>query len=498
MRANTTILIDEIPDEELYGQNQIELPETPVGEEQPSIPRSFPLEALNQNQREIVEAVMNTYGQDAGVVGNASIAVIAGAIGRSYSAIGGAAGFSTYANLFSLIGADRSTGKGISARVLMQPIISANDEIQLRYREDALPTLKVRHRIVKGQLEALFKAKEDPAPEQMLVQLQRELEVIELALKQPPSLHTGSVTGAAMVEVLARNNEQIMLYSPEAGDALKVALGRYTSDGGTDLDLMLSGFSVESFSESRVGRGNHHLKAPCITTLWYAQPMLMKELLSNEQAVERGLAARFLYATAPRTEVPFDTGENIPIDNSIIEGWQRLVGGILSNRGQQTVGIPCHPDALEIFREFHNNIVVLRNGPYRDIQGDLGRAREMAIRIALGQCVADATTRREAPTILQPDHAMRGVAIARYSYSQFVHITTPLRDGLGLGKLNKIIELCAGVGGRVKVSKLKNNHGYTEEQITQLLEDYPHKIKLLIPPMSTNGGRPSPSITRVN
>lgn len=498
MPANTTIHIDDIPDEHLTGGSYVGSPETPALEGQPTTPRDFPLEALNEIQRGIVEAVMGTYGQDAGVVGNASIAVIAGAIGRSYMAEGGATGFSTYANLFALIGADRSTGKGISARVLMQPIISANDEMQLRYREDALPTLKVRHRLVKGQLEALFKAKEDPTPEETLIRLQRELEGIELALKQPPSLYTGSVTGAAMVEILARNEEQIMLFSPEAGDALKVALGRYTSDGGTDLDLMLSGFTVESFSESRVGRGNHHLKAPCITTLWYAQPMLMKELLSNEQAVERGLAARFLYATAPRTDVPFDTGENISIATSITEGWQRLIGGILSKREQQTKGIPCHPDALEIFREFHNTMVMLRNGPYRDIQGDLGRAREMAIRIALGQCVADAMNRGEEPLILQPDHAERGVAIARYSYSQFVHITTPLREGMGLGRLNKIVELCAGVGGRVKVSKLKNNHCYTDEEINQLLEDYPHKIQLLVPPLNSNGGRPSPFITRVS
>lgn len=497
MGANTSILIDQIPDENHTGEMP-ELPAPIVQEEQPITPRSFPIEALNETQRAIVESVMKTYDQDAGVVGIASIAVIAGAIGRAYSAEGGAAGFSTYANIFSLIGADRSTGKGTSARILMQPIIRANDEIQQRYRVDALPTLKVRQRLLKTQLEAMYKAKEDPAPEEILVQHQRELEGIELALKQPPSLYTGSVTGAAMVEVLARNEEQIMLFSPEAGDALKVALGRYTSDGGTDLDLMLSGFSVESFSESRIGRGNHHLMAPCITTLWYAQPMLIKELLSNEQAIERGLAARFLYATAPRTDIPFDTGASTPIDQSITDDWGHLVGGILSRRGQQTIGIQCHPDSLEIFREFHNTMVVLRNGPFRDIQGDLGRAREIAIRIALGQCVADAMTRKEAPTILQPDHAERGVEIARYSYSQFVHITTPLREGLGLGKLNKILELCAGVGGRVKVSKLKNNHGYTDEEIGQLLEDFPHKIQLSTPPMSPQGGRPSSIITRIS
>jgi hypothetical protein len=457
------------------------------------------LEALNNTQRAIVESIVETYGQDPGVVGVASVAALSGSIGRSFTAEGGAAGFSTHANLFSLIGADRSTGKGTSARILMQPIITANDELQRQYREVTLPTLKVRQRQVKGQLEALYKSKEEEPPSQeRMVELQREYERIELELKQPPTLYTGSVTGAATVEVLARNDEQVILYSPEAGDAVKVALGRYTSDGGTDLDLMLSGYSVESFSESRIGRGNHHLKAPCISTLWYVQPILLKDLLSNQQAVERGLAARFLYASAPKTDIPFDFGVTKTIDQSVIDGWHQLVGRILARRGQSPQGIECHPDSLEVFREFHNMMVTLRNGPYRDIQGDLGRAREMAIRLALGQCVADAMSRGEGPTILQPDHAERGVAIARYSYSQFVHITAPLREELVRAKLTKITAICGGVGGSVKLSKLRNNHGFTDSEITQILGDYPNRIQLKTPPVGSSGGRPSPVIVQIS
>lgn len=448
MRANTINRIHEIPVETFQNQSQTLPPDQSFCDEKPSSPRTFPLEALNEKQRAIVESIVETYGQDPGVVGVASMAVIAGSIGRSFTAEGGAAGFSTHANLFSLIGADRSSGKGTSAKVLMHPVIVANEELQRQYREVTLPTLKVRQRLLKGQLEALYKSKEEaPDTEGRLVELQRESEKIELEIKQPPSLYTGSVTGAATVEVLARNGEEIILYSPEAGDSVKVALGRYTSDGGTDLDLLLSGYSVEPFAESRIGRGSHHLKAPCVSTLWYVQPILLKELLSNEQAVERGLAARFLYAAAPQTEIPFDSGFTKTIDQSVIDGWHQLVGKILARRGQSSFGIECHPDSLEIFREFHNAMVVLRNGPYRDIQGDLGRAREMAIRLALGQCVADAMSRGgEGPKVLQPDHAERGVAIARYSYSQFVHITAPLLKERSMTKLKKICGICGGVG----------------------------------------------------
>lgn len=497
MHANTTIRIHEIPQDNLHQEPPIEISQSPSDEDQPRLPRSFPVEALNEVQRPLVEAIINTFGQDPGVVGLTSCAVLSGAMGRSFLAEGGVPGLTTTGNTFTLVGVERSGGKGTVSTILMKPLIDANSELQKNYRDNTLPALRVRHRQIKNQLDVFFKAKEEPPQPEILVQLQREMESIERELRYPPALYSGSSTGAALVELLVRNEEQMMLFSPEAGDSVKVALGRYTSDGGADIDLMLSGFSVEPFSESRVGRGNNHLEKPCIATLWYVQPLLLRELLSNQQAIERGLAARFLYATCPENVVPYDDGTVRSIPHELTENWNSLVRGILSKRDQNATTITCHPEAVEVFRDFHNMMVLLRNGLYRDQRGDLGRAREVAIRIALGQCVADATSRREVPTILQPDHAERGVAIARYSFSQFVNITAPLRDELRLGKLEKIIQLCEGMGGLVKVSRLKNNHGITDEEINRLVAEYPLRIQLRTPPTGASGGRPSPVIVRV-
>jgi len=498
MHANTTNRIHEIPQSGVHEEPTIEIPQSPPDEDQPKHPRPFPIDALNQVQRSMVEAVINTFGQDPGVVGLTSCAVLSGGMGRSFMVEGAVQGLKTFGNTYTLIGVERSGGKGTVATALMQPLINANSELLKNFRDNTLPSLKVRHRQIKNQMEAMYKAKDEPPQPETLIQLQREFEMIERHLKSTPALFSGSATGASLVESLARNDEQLLLFSPEAGDAVKVALGRYTSDGGTDLDLMLSGFSGESFSESRVGRGNNHLEMPCISTLWFVQPVLMKELLSNEQAVERGLAARFLYATSPQNVVPFDDGLERSIPHELTTRWDSLIRGILRRRDQNMIAIACHPDAREIFREFHNIMVTYRNGSYREISGDLGRAREIAIRVALGQCVADAYSRDETPTILQPDHAERGIAIAKYSYWQFVNLTAPLREGRGLARLEKLIKHCAGVGGSVKVSTLKNNHGFTNEEITRLLADYKHKIQLVTPPPGPSGGRPSSLITRIS
>jgi hypothetical protein len=310
-------------------------------------------------------------------------------------------------------------------------------------------------------------------------------------------LYAGSVTGAAFVELLNRNNEQVFIFSPEAGDVLKVAMGKYSADKSCDIDLWLSGYSVETFSEGRVGRGNCHLEAPCVSSCLFVQPTLLRDLLGNQQAVDRGLAARFLYAVAPSGDIPFDDGIQRAIDPAIAQGWHKLVTRILGRRDQNTLDIHCHPEAVEIFRAFHNQAVAARNGFLRDVQGDLGRAREMAIRIALGQCVADAMGRGDQPALISPDHAERGVALARFSYNQFVRILTPAREDRKNARLQKLLGLCEREGGSISVKKLRNSHGFDENELNTLVSDHPDKISHGQIPPGDSGGRPSPVIKRL-
>jgi hypothetical protein len=458
---------------------------------------AFPTSALNTTQRAIVEAVANTYQQDSSLPGITSISIIAASMGRAFRVVGGAQGFQTFGNLYSILAAMRSGNKGTTARALMQPLTDKNIEIQKRYREETIPSLKVRKRILHNQLEAAYKSNDGDRNLDQLSQWQKELENIELALKQPPALYAGSVTGAAFVELLGRNDEQIFIYSPEAGDVLKVALGRYTSDKSCDIDLWLSGFSVESFSEARTGRGNSYVEKPCVSSCLFVQPTLLEDLLGNEQAVDRGLAARFLYAVAPHRDIPFDDGLQRAIDPTIAQKWHHLVTRIVGRRDQNTLDIPCHPEAVEIFREFHNQAVAARNSYLRDIQGDIGRAREIAIRIALGQCVADAIDRGDQPTLISPDHAERGVALARFSYNQFVSILSPAREEKKHARLGKLLGLCDREGGTISIKKLRNSHGFDESELNALVAANPDKISRGEIPPGVAGGRKSTVIMRL-
>src|SRR5205823_1048163 len=99
------------------------------------------------------------------------------------------------------------------------------------------------------------------------------------------------------------------------------------------------------------------------------------------------------------------------------DAWHDLIVGLLDRR-EKLLGnggpafVQCAGAAREVLREFHNESIRLRNGQFRDIEGELGRWRENACRIALGQCIAD----DPAATTLTQHQAERAVKLARWSH----------------------------------------------------------------------------------
>ena len=136
------------------------------------------------------------------------------------------------------------------------------------------------------------KASEEEREE--LKKIQKRLAEISHLTIWPPTCIISNCTSAALTEILKRNGETIFSFSPEAGELIRIVLGKFTKDDAADLDLYLSGYRVESARETRIGRGDSGDFVPCINVLWFCQPFLLRELFTNEEALERGLTARVL------------------------------------------------------------------------------------------------------------------------------------------------------------------------------------------------------------
>jgi len=497
MNSSTDQQFDDYGNALTWPKPTIQEPPTYASEDPPS-PLVFPLDALNAAQRRAVLAVSKTYQQDPALSGMVSLAGLAGAIGRGFK-VQGASSHATYANVFVIAAAERSYGKGSSSSVLAA-LVRRNNEMQLEYREYEMPSLKADIAIAERELkDALNASKKSGACDKAHIQkLHLKIDSCAEGLKLPPSLYIGSATGAALWESLSRNNEQLLSYSPEAGDLVRVAMGRYSKDDHGDFDLLLSGYTVEPISETRVGRGSKHLAHPCLSACWLLQPSLLTEILGNSEVLERGLAARCLYVLIPPTIIPFDDGLGLSLPASEMEEWDRVLNAALNHRDNQTETITCDEDARNEFRNFHNETVGWRNTKLRDIQGELGRARENAIRLALGQCIADAFERERHPSTLTIDHARRGISLARFSIDQFLRCLSPAREAKRKERLLKIIELCRERGGTITINDLKNRNGFNQEEVVALATAYPKQLKVSVKEPTQKGGRPSTIVSLIS
>ena len=94
------------------------------------------------------------------------------------------------------------------------------------------------------------------------------------------------------------------------------------------------------------------------------QPFLLRELIENEEALERGLTARMLLFVLEPERIAEDDGRVREISSEAKAAWDNLIRAILHARHKnpRPEQIVWSSEAREIFRPFYNESVGLRNG----------------------------------------------------------------------------------------------------------------------------------------
>ena len=452
-------------------------------------PGPFPIDALNETQRRIVEAVATVHQLPIELAAMPALAVIGAALGKAWKLSGAVNGCETFGNVYIIPGAPKSTGKGAAAR-LAEPIVQASAKLAANWNASEKPRLETRNSILEARAKyittCLVRRKDGnrSLPASELKKLEAELRAARAEigsntrlLAAVPSYHIGNATSEALAMKFTRNDDTLFALAYEGGDTLRVMLGKYSKGENADFDLWLSGYSVEPYQSDRVLRGNVNI-TPCLTALIFCQPSLLRELYSNEEAFERGLTARVLPFIC-ESELKEDDGEERSVPGSDREAWADLITGLLDQRAKQLESgspglVQCDADAREVFRQFHNESIRLRNGQFRDIQGELGRWRENACRIALGLCIAD----DPAATTLTQGQAERAVRIARWAHYSALQLMQGGRMERRSLRVNRLLDLVNEYGGEATLRNLEKSHGFTPEEVERLAVDFPAKLRL--------------------
>lgn len=474
-----------------------------AGESDVPEPGPFPVEHLSPAQRAIVEGIADVYRIDPALPGMASLAALSASAGKNLWVGGAVSGRETPCNLFVIAAAPKSYGKNAAAGVV-DPLVEASARRAEEFRLNDLPRLRQERAIGerRGKLLVEWLAKgsgqknkpltEDERSDlvQELTTLERRMGEIAPLLESAPTLWVGSYTGAALATALARNGETLLSFSPEAGDAIRIALGRFSKDSKADFDLFLSGFTVEPWNEGRVTRGCINIR-PCLSVLWLCQPSLLREMLSNDEALDRGMTARFLMFAVGHESIPHDDGVPRFIPGAAKARWARIIDTGLQVRDlAEPVRLECEPDARETFRQWHNESVDLRNGKFSDVEGELGRWRENAIRIAACLALADAADEGLWPRAVSGDCARRAVRLCRWA----VFSTLRLMQAGRMDRLNAMAEKLAAAladnGGIRTLRDLDHHNGIPAAETRMLANAFPNRFSVTRQ-KGTGPGRPA-------
>ena len=177
---------------------------------------------------------------------------------------------------------------------------------------------------------------------------------------KPIRLICGDVTPEALTSLLADNHGRMAMFSAEGGifDILK---GLYSQV--TNIDTFLKAHCGDSIRVDRKGRRAEFIEKPCLTTLLFIQPDVLKELVSNETFRGRGLVARFLYSF-PQSTVGNRKYDTAPIPFEISDKYRFLCESMLDSgksRDDGENGQKAEPNLLTLStqalaksREFYN------------------------------------------------------------------------------------------------------------------------------------------------
>lgn len=338
----------------------------------------FPLDCLPAGLRDFVQqlAACKQAPVDAAAVSLLSVFSMAEG-GRFMVDPGIAAVYQLGINLFTMTVMESGTGKSEIMNVLKKPIEDFVKDYNWKNREkiamDENWSSVLRERVSKAKKQCVS-GKADYSD---LEEAQRELDAFR-PMKKLRCI-TDNATSEALENLLAENDGVMSVVSTEGG-VIDIMGGRYSKDGGSNIDIYLHGYSNESFDKDRAGQGHVHVDHLYLNVIFSIQPRVLKDFMRKD-FIEKGMTSRFLYS------IPRELEERLLRDSPNIEplvlaDYENKIRDIMSI--ERNVGAPYElrfsREATELMISYNDDEIQKR------IKEDLACIKRTARRI-IGQTI---------------------------------------------------------------------------------------------------------------
>lgn len=195
--------------------------------------------------------------------------------------------------IYTMTVANPSERKSSSLKAFTKAIfdyrIEENKRRARRIREEAAELKAIETRIKKYERGNRNAGNENTYKADLM-----EFDEKKSKMTKPLPLPLTDATTEAIIKELENNSGKAYILSSESG-IIDIMSGLYTN-GKSNIDILLQGYSGEPVSKSRVTGGKVEIDKALITIGTMAQPSKFNELIHNKRMSGQGLTSRFLFS----------------------------------------------------------------------------------------------------------------------------------------------------------------------------------------------------------
>ena len=410
-----------------------------------------------------------------------------------------AAGDSTGANLYLLAAAESSSGKSIPFKRITRPFFALEAELRESFKKEVYPRLRAEAEQLEQEKKTLLrKTGRDAEDGERLVRIESRL--IELAgLMDSPRLFCGDSTSQAMIRLMARQRGTCLSsLSDDARTIMEIIEGKHNKGSNADDAFFIQAWTGNPFAYDRVtDRENLVISSPWLSALWFVQPDKLESLAGNSETFQSGFFQRLLVCNTGASPLPLsDRADCFPAE--LESEWETLIRRLIENlrRRDESEPLLVQPsrEAENLLREFQNGCVERQVTELSDVPTIAGKWGENAWRVALVLHAAD-YPENPAAVPLSLETAEKARLLVEWFAEESLNLVAPAREereNERAAKLRLILERPkydreAGV----PQGTLKNNHGFTREELESLCATYPRLFEKVEKGTTGKGGKPT-------
>lgn len=371
------------------------------------MPPSFPLSALPETGRNMVEAVAEFNQVNADMPACLYLGALSTCIvGRGQVTLKD--GYEEPLLLYLAVSANPSERKSSTSKLMLSPVYAYEAEQSKKQNR-----LLLEARAKLGVKRKLLSQAENSGKEERAIELTAEIE--ELESMQAFELIKSEGTTEAIAACMARNGGRLALVSSE-GDFINIIAGAYSSGGGVYMEPVLKGYSGEPMQGVRIGRKVKAIDKAFLSVTLTVQPGILDKLTQSNDLTSNGVVSRFLYSM-PASPIGSRSSDSASVPPAIVSAYEDSLSRILS---MSHVDMRLTLEAWEVRCKWHDTIEpMLAPGGALDGVGDGwgGKIVGNTVRIAGLLAMADGCFKT-----VEASHMKRAVLIGEYFVAQARHI----------------------------------------------------------------------------